>query len=40
LILGPVLGSTLEIQDTSGFILVLDTFLCFYNMKSCVDTVS
>jgi len=40
LILGPVLGSTIEIWDTSSFILVPDSFLCFCNMKSCEDMVS
>jgi len=40
LILGHVLGSRIEIQDTTSFILVLDSFLCICNMKSCEDVVS
>jgi len=39
LILGPVLGSTIEIWNMSQFIMVPDSFLCFCNMKSCEDMV-
>ena len=35
-----MLGSTIEIQDTSGFILVPYSFLCFCDIKCCEDMVS
>ena len=40
LILGPMLGSTIEIRDTTSFILVPYSFLFFCNMKSFEDMVS